>query len=209
MKVEVSNVRGSSFAVEFPDKCPVCSKDFAVTNRPFIYEVRDEKYIFSECPHCYGSILSVYNARTKRTIHTYPQNAFVKIQDEIKELSPNACRIFEQALKAGATGLSDLVGAGIRMSLEWLIWDYLIKIKHIPEDELKDKKLYKRLDYLKEDNYKLICANILRVFGNEEIHIFKDYNINAQDAINVLQALIDNIYAELIIMRVNSKLLKP
>lgn len=192
--------------MNYPEKCPHCGKDLALnTNRK---STTDENIFYEivHCYHCQKAILFVINPYTQEILHTYPAKAFVSLQQEIKDLSPTACEIFEQTMQAKAAGLFHLVGPGIRMSLEWLIWDYLIKIKNIPETELKNKSLYSRLSYLKDDNYKLICANIIRVFGNDEIHLFKDFNIDTDDAIKILKALFDNIYAELLIKKVNEKL---
>ena len=186
-------------------KCPYCGKDFAIENENTV-EWKKLIYIITGCIHCKQPVLSIFDLKNETTILSFPSSAFISVPNEIRDLSPTACNIFEQTLHAKSLGLNHLVGPGLRMTLEWLIWDYLTKIKNVPEEELRNKSLKARVDYLGEDNYKLVCANIVRVFGNDEIHLFKNYNIDVDDAIKVLNALLNNIYAELIIKRVNEQL---
>lgn len=190
----------------YPEKCPYCGKDFASKETVRFYN--GEKYYIEilECIHCRQTVLLVLNPDRTEVLHIFPADYHHDFQPELKELSPNACKVFEETLHANSIGLEYLVGPGIRISLEWLVWDYLTKFKQIPDVELKDKTLFQRLDYFKEDQYKAVCANILRIFGNETIHIFKNTDINIDEAIKILNILFNNIYAELFIQRVNSKL---
>lgn len=206
MKKDFLTDKGIVVRVNFPDKCPYCGKDFALANGNRSFDWGHLYYAIASCIHCNEPVIAILDMRNGKTIHSFPSSAFISVPNEIKDLSPTACSIYEQALQARSLGLDHLVGPGLRMTLEWLIWDYLTKIKNVPEEELKDKSLKARVDYLGEDNYKLVCANIVRVFGNDEIHLFKNYNIDVDDAIKVLNALLNNIYAELIIKRVNEQL---
>nr|DAT92128.1 MAG TPA: zinc-ribbon domain protein [Caudoviricetes sp.] len=206
MKKSVVTDKMHRVDVEFPDKCPYCDKDFSFETTYYPVEWGKDYYIIANCIHCGGAVLSIYDCLTGSTIHTYPSKSIVSIPQEVRDLSPAACEIYEQAMEAKSTKLNHLVGPGVRMALEWLIWDYLINFKGIPQQEIENKKLARRLDYIQGDQYKAVCAKIIQLFGNDEIHIIKKYNIDTDEAIKALQILFDLIYSEIFIQNVNAKL---
>lgn len=197
----------NSLTIEFPDKCPYCEKDFAYKSSEWNFICGNKIYLVTHCIHCNEQVLSIYNLHKNETIHTFPSNSFSDLQPELKKLSPNACKIFEQALYAKSLKLNNLVGPGLRMSLEWLVWDYLTEFKKIPEEDVKKLTLHYRIEnYFKSDQEKYISAKIIKYFGNDEIHLFKDYDINVEEAIIILQALFQNIYLEIMKQNINSNL---
>ena len=102
------------------------------------------------CVHCKKPIFLIYKCTSitypvkethKELIHYYPSAPSTDLPESIKDLSPKGYKIFEDTLYAKSLGIEDLSGAGVRMALEWVVWDYLIKIKGKTEAELKPLSL--------------------------------------------------------------------
>lgn len=143
---------------------------------------------------------------TWELIHYYPTVTTVDFPKRIKDLSTNAHKTYEQTIKAKEQGFDMLVGAGLRIALEWLVWDYLIKIKGYPESEVDKLTLAKRIEKMNSDFYTQVCTRLVRLFGNDSVHIIKQLDFSTDEVIEVfdmLCALIDN---ELQIKEVNDRL---
>lgn len=130
----------------------------------------------------------------------------VDLPNRIKDLSPNAFTAYQQTIKSQNNGYNMLVGAGLRIALEWLVWDYLIKVKNFTEEELKPLRLVDRIKKMDSNFYTNVCTKLIRLFGNDSIHIIKMLDFSDDEVIeifNILCTLIDN---ELSILEVNERL---
>ena len=188
-----------------PNKCPYCGKDLAIAPDTQASYVQPDLFLIDKCYHCSKPILTVYDSVSNQTALSFPLSSPQPFRPEIQELSPHYCMILKQTLVAKELHLDSLVGPGLRISLEWLLWDYLTKLKNISAEELKHKKLAARTSYLQNDLIKLICADIVRIFGNDTIHIFSDDKIDEDAALLAINQLSESIAAEIILSRVHSQ----
>ena len=200
--------------MEFPKKCPYCGKDNveccinSATTNSGIVEIH-------RCMHCNSSIFVIKQLigskdnHSLQITHYYPTITTVDFPKRIKELSPTAYKTYEQTIKAKEQGFDMLVGAGLRIALEWLVWDYLIKIKDKTESELENLKLYKRIELMSDNFYTEVCTRLIRLFGNDSVHIIKQLDFSTDEVIEIFDMLCSLIDNELQIKEVNDRLSAP
>lgn len=214
--------------MEFPKKCPYCGKDIVPNCKNSVSEInKDQKYtpgvappqqrgltlVLHRCIHCKKPIFVVQDetfagGRVLREdiIHYYPTVTNVDFPKRIQDLSPTAYKTYEQTIKAKEQGFDMLVGAGLRIALEWLVWDYLIKIKGLPEADLEKFTLAKRIEQMNSDFYTNVCTRLIRLFGNDSVHIIKQLDFSTDEVITVFDMLCSLIDNELQIKEVNDRL---
>lgn len=190
--------------MDFPTKCPYCGKDITQNRKSTIGE---HNYVVEihDCVHCREPIFLIYKCTQitypikdtrKELVHYYPSAPVTDLPESIRELSPKGYKIFEDTLYAKSLGIENLLGAGIRMALEWVVWDYLIKIKGKTEVELKPLALSKRIQLIDSSQmYTTICANLIRKIGNDSVHIIQMTNFSVDEGIELFDifcGLIDN-----------------
>lgn len=207
--------------MDFPSKCPYCGKDNIpqYSNKVFS-TIKNDVYTMevSHCVHCEQPIFVVSRSAIgggvngdyspSEIIHYYPLAEFVDFPKRIKALSPKSFNAYSQAVKAKESGYDMLVGAGLRIALEWLVWDYLIKVKGLDESKIKNLKLHERISLMNENFYTNVCSRLIRLFGNDSVHIIKQLDFSVEEVIEVFQLLCSLIDSELQIKEVNSRLPK-
>lgn len=129
----------------------------------------------------------------------YPQSAKVpSFSDDIFCLSPMFIDTYKQACYAEANeNTIGLAGLGYRKALEFLIKDYLIKIKHQDRDTIIQLELGKCVDKLEKDLQDIAKASVW--LGNDETHYFRkntDYSI--QDLKMFIDCLVKDIEREFV-----------
>ena len=197
--------------MEFPSKCPYCGKD-NVNN--LSTSARDQFGYLVEihtCIHCSNPIFVIKNLNTDwkdEIIHYFPTVTITDFPKRIKKLSPNAYKAYEQTIKAKEQGLDMLVGAGLRIALEWLVWDYLVKINNCKETDLEKLTLAKRIEKMSHTFYTEVCTRLVRLFGNDSVHIIKQLDFSTEEVIEVFNMLCSLIDGELQIKEVNDRLPK-
>lgn len=204
--------------MNFPTKCPYCNKDIVENRTQLLFEQPNGKGLLLEshrCIHCKQYFFIVKDqlcypngeVYALKTCFCYPiPNSAIDFPQRIETLSPNAFTAYQQTIKAQNNGYNMLVGAGLRIALEWLVWDYLIKVKHFSEEELKPLSLANRIAKMDSNFYTNICTKLIRLFGNDSVHIIKMLDFSADEVIeifNILCTLIDN---ELSILEANERL---
>lgn len=195
----------------FPSKCPHCGKDIVENVVCKTLEnvagialgVRAEAH---RCMHC-NKYIFVFRDFLKREkdfitdpksiICYYPVANYVDYPDRVKSFCPSAYEIYSQTCSAKDHGLDSLVGAGLRMALEHLVTDYLVNVQLENKDDVVKKTLVKRIDSLKINDDTQICANLVRIFGNDTIHYRPLSNIEVKEAYEYYDALLANIDFEL------------
>ncbi|MBE6546327.1 MAG: DUF4145 domain-containing protein [Ruminococcaceae bacterium] len=203
--------------MKFPEMCPYCGKDNSPKRIQSIFKRINSEIGYCaehhDCVHCGMPIFIIKEQHWKNTIPSgeiivqyYPCNNLIKYPVHVKTLSPDAFQIFEQTLQAHANGLNTLVGAGLRMTLERLVLDYLTKIQGIDEKDVLKLKLDQQIERMNVQPYTKVCSQLLRIYGNREIHITHHENISVKDAIITYRSLCDLIEAELIIKEANARI---
>ena len=139
-------------------------------------------------------------------VQVFPPNMCAGYPESVKELSPNAYKAFSQTCQARDIGQDMIVGAGLRIALEWLVWDYLITVKNFKKEEIEHLNLAKRVVKMDAPFYTKVCADIVRLFGNDQIHIVKMLDFSVDEVFNVYTVLCKLIESELQILEYNARL---
>lgn len=211
--------------MEFPKKCPYCGKD--IVENCVASTSKEDSYFTEEgqcrhvceihkCIHCNDYFYVIKEVRhngeivrSTKIIQYYPTVITIDFPKRIKELSPTAYKTYVQTINAKEQGFDMLIGAGLRIALEWLVWDYLIKIKGKTESELENLKLYKRIELMSDNFYTEVCTRLIRLFGNDSVHIIKQLDFSTDEVIEIFDMLCSLINNELQIKEVNDRLSSP
>ncbi|MFW1430279.1 DUF4145 domain-containing protein [Vibrio parahaemolyticus] len=98
-----------------------------------------------------------------------------QFQEEIKQVSPSFCEIFNQASAAEQYGLNEIAGVAYRKSLEFLIKDYCINKHKESADNIRALQLAKVIgQYVSDSNIKE-CAKRATWLGNDETHYVRKW----------------------------------
>lgn len=200
--------------MQFPSKCPYCGKDNIQDCASRANDQHGNIVEIHRCIHCSHPIFAVKKLKSngswaeEQIIHCFPTITSVDFPKRIKELSPTAYKTYEQTIKAKEQGFDMLVGAGLRIALEWLVWDYLIKIQGKTESELEKLKLYERIKLMSNSFYTDVCTRLIRLFGNDSVHIVKQLDFSIDEVTQIFELLCSLIDSELQINEVNNRLNK-
>lgn len=206
--------------MQFPTKCPHCGKDVAENlidahYGPIYNEFNGIAMQIHECIHCKAHIYvfrtfilanGIYAVDPNNVISYYPKNHIIDFPKHIKTLSPESCKIYSDTCNAYKNGFNSLVGAGLRMALEWLVWDYLIKFKQIPQSDIENLSLAQRLEKMDANLYTGICTKLIRRFGNDQVHIIKKLDFEFNEIFNAYEILCDLINNELELIEIQKRL---
>ena len=188
-------VNGFNIQYDEPDICPICHHAIKPTE---LYHYDFKKFLnlysitfFYLCESCRQSFLTFHNINfgdpKKRAlqgnyfsadfIYSAPERFIKKTFDEkLESISPQFCKIYNQALAAETYSLDEISGIGYRKALEFLIKDYAIHLH--PEEELSISKqsLSQCIDnYLQDDRLKSL-AKASAWIGNDETHYVRKHN---------------------------------
>lgn len=173
-----------SFSVYYdePENCPLCH--YAITPKCISYawykDNLDHRHfaIFYTCTHCFRPFVAHFIDRFPDNPQMSPQldycaPSFFSAQEfekNIKTLSPQFVKIFNQALEAESRQLDEIAGIGYRKALEFLVKDYC---KHIhPEQgaEIERLPLGKCIsDLIAQPSINILASRAVWI-GNDETH---------------------------------------
>ena len=202
--------------MELPNKCPHCGKDIAYTDFNSYEHIR----IYC-CQHCNKRIVAIYDkdvfyeipgtdqlypAPNLKLQGFFPYTIVSELPAEFIKTFPDANKIYKAALSNKALGFTTLASAGIRIALDLFVWDYLIKIVGKTEDEIKKLNLNDKIKLMPFSKEEKLCAHILRVFGNNNVHPFKDYDCTLDEAIIIFEYLATSISKDLDMKKLFQKL---
>ena len=94
---------------------------------------------------------------------------------QLKQLSPQFVKIYNQAELAENTGLTEICGIGYRKALEFLIKDYAIHKKPDASEEIKNKPLVKCIEQYIDSNSIITLAKRSAWIGNDETHYVRKH----------------------------------
>lgn len=173
-------------------KCPKCGKGIKPVDVSYI-ENEEDLIVVQRCPICEELIILHYNNvysdyLTYELLRVYPyDNSTQEFSDEIKNISNNFVKIYNQSKTAENLGLTDICGVGYRKSLEHLVKDYA-KIKNPDDIEAIEKRPLKQCIEAYIDHPKIKrCILGATYLGNDETHYIR--KIENKD-INDLKTLI-------------------
>lgn len=170
--------------MEIPDYCPLCHRGINILPNSFNTAVfRENKTVVEvvfQCPIISCSHLFIGRYKRDRNSGYFSHEASLPlipnlpcISDEIKDLSPNFCKIYSEPLVAKQYSLTELVGIGLRKALEYLIKDFCIHKHPEKETEIKEAWLKNCIDNYCSDTRLKECAHRATWIGNDETHYVK------------------------------------
>lgn len=197
------------FRIEVPFACPYCVKGafpkhlISYYNEPRFQNFPVVTALFL-CPICEKLFLATYQDISEYelslcSVIPYPSKE-KGFSDNIKSLSPDFCKIYNESYRAEQQGLTEICGMGYRKALEFLIKDYAISLNPNNSEEIKRKMLGQCInDYMENDKLKAL-ARASSWLGNDETHYVRqniDYSL--KDLKNFISATVDFIDMELTI----------
>lgn len=196
------------FEVELPKICPICqvaveakilSSYFSCEN----FVKKPNLFVTYFCSACELAFLGYYHATkygNSDLINFEPQSDLEQreFSKNIQELSPNFCKIYNQAYAAQQKGLDDICGISYRKALEFLIKDYVIHLHPEDEDKIIGMMLSPCIqNYIDNQRIKKL-ATASAWIGNDETHYSRkheDYNV--KDLLAFIDAIETFINADL------------
>lgn len=162
-------------------------------------------FVIFYCPKCHNLYIAQYyipNGSIGVDINIYPYAIYpnspkeIEFPDNINDLSPMFVSTYKQALYAEADkNTIGLSGLGYRKALEFLIKDYLIKLKHKDKDKTIALELGQCVSQLDSDLQDIARASVW--LGNDETHYFrKNPKYDLEDLKTFINCLVADIERE-------------
>ena len=104
-----------------------------------------------------------------------------EFDENLKNVSPNFYKIYNEALFAEIYGLNEIAGIGYRKALEFLIKDYCIYRHNDEEEKIKKQLLGQVISKFIDSTKILNLSKASAWIGNDETHYirkFEDKDIN-------------------------------
>ncbi|MBN6101686.1 DUF4145 domain-containing protein [Xanthomonas sp. CFBP 8703] len=184
-----------------PDRCPQCHT--AVHPKLISQHVstdKSEAYLTYLCTNrsCLRPFIATYRRRSlhskELTLRSVaPRNkARSSFPQSVADISPTFCEIYGQVESASDEHLDQLVGIGLRKSLEFLIKDFS-KSEHADEaDKIERMPLAKCIDTYVSDQNILQCAKRAAWLGNDETHYIRKWSDKDVSDLKILVRLTVN-----------------
>lgn len=186
--------RSSMYEVDEPNHCPMCKyaiDPVLLAAKYFEFEQPNGNYedfvsVMYLCRHCGKPFITYFEESDDA------ENLYVELfsapkshkprefPTELKSVSPQFVKIYNQALAAEVAGLDEICGIGYRRALEFLIKDYCILANPGKSDEIKAMPLSKCIKaYIQDDNL-IVLATRSVWLGNDATHYVRkheDYGV--------------------------------
>lgn len=188
--------------IDLPRFCPVCHQR---TRPHFLYGHFDasDKQTFTclfSCS-CGNIFMSKYigGLCQRSTYVGSVPDGFEEKQfgDDISELSPNFCLIYNQAAKAEANDLKMICGMGYRKAIEFLIKDFCILKNPDEKDKILAEKLFESIKRIDDPNIQHL-AKACKDLGNDETHVVVKYDEGLIELKNYIDGLVAYIHLNLL-----------
>lgn len=184
------------FSFQLPRTCVHCHEIMTpqIISSSNTYD--DQVAFLARCPHC-GEFFTISYKLSKRNgefcseiiPYTYSVQVNYDAPPELEEFSPDFKEIYTQALKAEAYNLYHVAGIAYRKSLEFLVKDFLIKVRKYPIDDIKDIPLSQAIDKI-DNNLIRPAAKAATWIANDETHYVKKHaDKNLTHAKNYLRSV--------------------
>lgn len=193
------------FEFEVENCCPHCGvyNDPIKINDLQNFSDKDGLVIFalifkSSCCQKIFSSFYIFDQLNRRTKHifTYPSVKPHVFDKGLQEVSPNFIKIFNQSKAAEDLGNFELACIGYRTSIEFLLKDFLIRVRKEDENKISKMKLYDVISLFEEKEIS-ISADVVRAFGNDKTHYIAKYDFEISQVKTYLKFLIDAIVKEI------------
>lgn len=188
-----------------PDECPKCHRNVhpKVKNSTILRE-RNLCLTVWRCTHpkCQELFLATYHETGRHTADRKPifklydiaprSSTPVNFPNTVVEVSPTFIEIYGQVVAAESQNLSQLVGIGLRKSLEFLIKDYACHEHPDEEHAIRVKLLGACIsEYVADTNIKE-CSKRAAWLGNDEAHYTRKWETKDVSDLKLLVKLTVN-----------------
>lgn len=196
--VKISN----HYAIDkIPDECPMCHAKISPELHYSITMNSGSKLQvafrcnFGECGNMF--IGTYEGGKLVRTGPVYYSDRL--FEEEINTMSPLFVKIYNQARHAETLEMDEISGVGYRKALEFLVKDFLIKIKQLDEHTIRNKFLGKCISEDIENQRIKDMAKRAAWLGNDEAHYFRKWeDKDIRDLKRLIEATMHFITMELI-----------
>lgn len=162
--------------------CPICKAKISPIFISASLDTDTTASIFNYCTNCQQTFITKLEIQPLRpdryksiSVLSSEPNRFVKqtFDPRIHNLSPQFCKIFNQALAAETFGLDEIAGLGYRKSLEFLVKDFAIHEHPDAEETIKSAPLSQCIrNYISNDSIKTLAERSAWI-GNDEAHYIR------------------------------------
>jgi len=187
MRIKANSLDGSEVHLDFdryPDSCPRChyAIEARFTGLAHYGRQKQRLEIVFQCPreNCQSFFVSAYYPRYGVGTHFYSGSVpFEPMSEEfpkhISEISPQFCRICNQSRNAESQGWDLVAGPGYRKALEFLVKDYLCRMRPADAPEIKGLQLGPCIENFVDNDKVKAVAKRAAWLGNDETHYVKKW----------------------------------
>lgn len=182
IKINTDRSRTEFRLRDLPTKCPHCHH--SITPNPLFGHGNDQTEdmeVLMYCPNseCDASFIAHYydmgdagDFNGKTSIGNLLTEEFT---DTVKEISPDFCKIYNEANFAEQHQLLEICGVGYRKALEFLIKDYAILNNSEKEDGIKKSTLASVIGTYVDDKRMKSVSKRAVWLGNDETHYVRKW----------------------------------
>ena len=189
LDIDAKPLRGNNLPArlkEVPDSCPICHKSIhpeyigaCCHDKRAIVQVVF-RCVSHQCQEVfiatYRGLLEASNRASCSLINVAPKVSMPsKFSPTISTVSPSFIEIYNQAMTAESSGLTEIVGIGLRKQLEFLVKDYLIQQKASDAEAIKKTPLGQCIKKYIDDANVAACAERATWLGNDEAHYVRKW----------------------------------
>ncbi len=191
-----------SFLTEEINECPLCKKAIKPVCLNMFHLERTSPYLMHGhflCTSCQRSFVADYKVHLDKNEYvssgptnigpiSYREESF---DDNVKAMSPQFAKIYNQALAAETYNLDEIAGLGYRKSLEFLVKDFAIHTHPSESDKIKSMTLSQCITkYINSTNIATLATRSAWI-GNDEAHyIRKQESRDVQDMKKFIKATV-------------------
>lgn len=198
-----------------PDSCPICHHGIEPITTSLAHVVLPSGLqVVFQCPRqrCQCFFISSYWQRYDTTTFYFDGSApFKPVSEEFPKhtalISPSFCAIFNEARNAEMKDWKLIAGPGYRKALEFLIKDYLCKLKPEEAEKIKRSQLGSCIEAFVDDVRIKQTAKRAAWLGNDETHYVRKWeDKDLEDLKDLISLTVHWIEAEAITNKMLSEM---
>ncbi len=191
----------------YPDICPFCEQGsqpifcYAYGKHHSMDRTNILQVIF-KCPRerCNKLFIAFYKQDLRlpgsglylQNVYQLAQSVNFKVfPEEVTNISPMFPVIYNQALIADENGLKEICGPGYRRALEFLVKDYLIKVKPDQEEEIKKEFLGKSIKRIDDKKIKQTSERAVWLANDESHYVRKWEDKDVKDLKLIIKLIVN------------------
>jgi|GEM_PF-458675 len=202
--IQTGHATTSRFQFNIPAVCPYCGDAVTSQYKHNAIELNNSKQIvilIISVPCCEKKYFTVYLSDKRfhsmqptpypfaELLYTYPEVKLKNFSDEIRKISPNFEKYYNQCYVADESNHLFTAGAGYRNSLQILITDFAINVLKNDSKKVNKKSLNNLIEDYLPDIKK--SADVVRLLGNTFTHDFDNAAFDSREAVEHIKWYLD------------------